>query len=426
MDRRDFIQTTAAIAGITFASGTIAAYAQGSMDKDSEAYWQTIIDQYKVTDEFINLNAGHWGIMSEPVREAFAKHTEFINAYSSYYVGHGKSAIPSARNYNVERVEILGMLAEKLGVQVDELAFTRGATESMQLLISGYNKIEPGDTVIYADSAYYSMAAEMRHLETYRKANVVQLEMPDPVEFQQSVDLFEQAIKDNPKTKLILLTHMANRTGVILPIKEITEMARGYGADVIVDMAHSWGQQDFDFVDQGVDFVGFNLHKWIGAPLGVGLMYIKKSRMLDIDTKSSKGPPGNDDIDNRVQTGTMNLAAVISVRDALKFVNDIGIEHIDKRFRALRHRWTQHFIDDNRVDILSPEDPRMHCGLTSFRINAHPDARALGRQLLTDYAINSAPIPEYNGIRIAPGLYSSMADMDALTAAIKDIASKLG
>lgn len=426
MDRRDFMQTTAALAGLTLAGGTIAAYAQENMDKDSEAYWQTIIDQYKVTDEFINLNAGHWGIMSEPVREAFAKHTEFINAYSSFYVGHGKAAIPSARNYNVERREILGMLAEKLGVQADELVFTRGATESMQLLISGYNKIEPGDTVIYADSAYYSMAAEMRHLETFRKANVVQLEMPDPVEFQQSIDLFEQALKDNPKTKLILLTHMANRTGVILPVKEITEMARGYGADVIVDMAHSWGQVDFEFVDQGVDFVGFNLHKWIGAPLGVGLMYIKKSRMLDIDTKSSKGPPGNDDINNRVQTGTMNLAAVMSVRDALNFVDNIGIEHIDKRFRALRHRWVQHFTDDDRVDILSPEDPRMHCGLTSFRINAHPDARALGRELLTDYAINTSPIPQYNGIRVAPGLYSSMADMDALTAAIKDIANKLG
>ncbi|MDC1090202.1 aminotransferase class V-fold PLP-dependent enzyme [Emcibacteraceae bacterium] len=425
MDRRKFLKSTAVLAGASMATSAISAKSQAMMDKDSDAYWQTIIDQYKVTDEFINLNAGHWGIMSEPVRKAFAEHTEFINMYSSHYVGHGRSADPTARNYNVERLEIIDMLAKKLGVRSDELIFTRGATESMQLLISGYNKINKGDTVLYADAAYYSMAAEMRHLEHFRGANVVQLTMPDPVDFQGSIDLFEQAIKSNPNTKLILLTHMANRTGVIIPVKEITAMARGYGVDVIVDMAHSWGQMDYDFVDQGVDFVGFNLHKWIGAPLGTGLMYIKKSRMLDIDPKSSKGAPGNDDINTRTQTGTMNLAAVMAVRDALHFVDDIGIKHIDKRFRALRHEWTKEFIDDDRVDILSPEDPRMHCGLTSFRINDHKDPRALGRQLLNDYKINTAPIPEYNGIRVAPGLYSSKADMRALAVAIKDIASKI-
>ncbi len=426
MDRRKFMQTTAALAGMSIAAKTVAANAQMSMDKDSEAYWKTIMAQYKVTDEFINLNAGHWGIMSEPVREAFAKHSEFINAYSSFYVGHGKAAIPSARNFYVERGEILEMIAAKLGVRSDEVVFTRGATESMQLLISGYNKIEPGDTVLYADAAYYSMAAEMRHLKVHRKANVVELKMPDPASYENTIGLFEQALKDNPKTKLILLTHMANRTGVVLPVKEISAMARNHGADVIVDMAHSWGQMDFDFVDQGVDFAGFNLHKWIGAPLGVGIMYIKKNRMLDIDTKSSKGPPGNDDINNRVQTGTMNLAAVMSVRDALNFVDAIGIKAIDKRFRALRHRWVKEFIDDDRVDILSPEDPRMHCGLTSFRINAHKDAAALGRQLLADYAINTAAIPQLNGIRVSPGLYSSLEDMDALAAAIKDIVNKMG
>lgn len=426
MDRRDFLKTTAALASVSVAAAPLAACAQEVMDKDSDAYWKTIMAQYKVTDEFINLNAGHWGIMSEPVREAFNEHTAFINAYSSYFVGHGRAANPSARNYYVERNEIIDMMAKKLGVQSDELVFTRGATESLQLLISGYNNLKSGDTVLYADAAYYSMAAEMRHLEVYRGAKVVQLTMPDPATFESSIDLFEQGIKDNPGTKLILLTHMANRTGMIIPIKEISAMARGYGVDVIVDMAHSWGQLDFDFADQGVDFVGFNLHKWIGAPLGVGLMYIKKDRMLDIDTKSSKGAVGNDDINNRVQTGTMNLAAVMSVRDALNFVDGIGIKHIDKRFRALRHEWTKEFIDDDRVDILSPEDPRMHCGLTSFRINAHEDARELGKTLLNDYQINGAAIPQYNGIRIAPGLYSSKADMRTLAVAIKDIASKLG
>ncbi|MDG1859029.1 MAG: aminotransferase class V-fold PLP-dependent enzyme, partial [Emcibacteraceae bacterium] len=155
MDRRNFLKTTVALAGASVATAAITANAQSMMNKDSDAYWKTIMDQYKVTDEFNNLNAGHWGIMSEPVRKAFAKHTEFINMYSSHYVGHGKSADPSARNYNVERMEIIDMMAKKLGVSSDEIVFTRGATESLQLLISGYNKINQGDTVLYADAAYY-------------------------------------------------------------------------------------------------------------------------------------------------------------------------------------------------------------------------------------------------------------------------------
>ena len=426
MDRRNFLKSTAALATVSVAGKAVMASAQSMMDKDSDAYWKSIMAQYKVTDDFINLNAGHWGIMSEPVREAFEEHTKFINAYSSHYVGHGRAADPSARNFYVERGEIIDMMAAKLGVGSDELVFTRGATESLQLLISGYNKINKGDTVLFADAAYYSMEAEMRHLKVHRGANVVELSAPFPATFENQIEVFEQGIKDNPNTKLILLTHMANRTGVIIPVKEIAAMARSHGVDVIVDMAHSWGQYDFDFVDQGVDFVGFNLHKWIGAPLGTGLMYIKKDRMLDIDTKSSKGPVGNTDINNRVQTGTMNLAAVMSVKDALQFVGDIGITHIDKRFKALRNEWVKEFIGDNRIDILSPEDARMHAGLTSFRIKAHKDARELGKLLLNDYRINTAPIPELNAIRVSPGLYSSKADMAALAVAIKDIMNKMG
>jgi len=426
MDRRTFLQSTAALASVAIAANSASAQiASETLDRDSDAFWETIRAQYKVTDEFTNLNAGHWGIMSEPVLEAFVEHTRYINSYSSYYVSHGITVYPDAENYGVDRREVISMLARKLGVSPEELVLTRGATESLQLLISGYNNLEEGDTVLFGDAAYYSMEAEMRHLENYRGCKVVELKVPDPATFENQIDVFEQGIKNNPKTKLLLLTHMANRTGVIIPIKEITAMARGYGVDVIVDAAHSWGQYDFDFADQGVDFVGFNLHKWIGAPLGVGLMYIKKDRINDIDTKSSKGEPGNTNINTRTQTGTMNLAAVMAVKDALLFLDNIGMDHIDRRFKALRNQWVKEFLDDDRVDILNPEDERMYAGLTSFRIKAHPDARELGATLLRDYNVNTAPIPELNGIRVAPGLYSSKADMDKLANAIKDILSKM-
>ena len=424
MDRRKFLTSTAALASVSLAGQTISAKAQRILDHDSEEYWQTIIDQYEVPDHFINLNAGHWGMMSKPVLDAFIEHTKFVNSHNSQYIGHGVVTDPDARNYGKEYGEILAMLAKRLGVGTDEIVITRNATESMQLLISGYNKLKAGDTVLYTDKAYGTMMVEMRNLKALRGTNVVQLKVPHPATYENQIAVFEQGIKENPKTKLILVTHMSNQTGVIVPIKEIQRMARGCGVDVIVDMAHSFGQYDYDFADLDLDFVGFNLHKWIGAALGVGLMYIKKDRIKDIDKKLSFGPDDNEEIRFRALTGTMNMAIVLSIKDALYFLDDIGIKHIDRRFKALRDQWVKEFLDDDRVDILNPEDDRMHAGLTTFRINAIENARELGKTLYRDYRINTTTIGNLSGVRIAPGLHNSLDEMDKLAAAIKEIASK--
>ena len=428
MDRRRFLQSTAAMASVAVAAKATLANAHDTTDRTSEAYWQTVADQYDVAKGYINLNAGHWGLMSLPVMEALFRNTRMVNRDYSLYVGSGKAVDPDRfGNYWQEADAVIELLASRLNVGAGELVLTRNISESMQHLFAGYNKLKSGDGVVMTDTDYGSMQAEVRYLEERRGAEVISVNVPDPASYQGFIDFYEKVITDNPHVKLILLTHMSSRTGVIAPVKEIIAMARSKGVDVILDVAHSWGQFDFDFGDFDADFAGFNLHKWIGAPLGLGLMYIKKERITDIDPKSGKAEKSNTDIKSRIQTGTVNMPAVITVPDAVKFQEDIGLKNIGTRMQALRDRWVDQMIDDPRVEILTPQDKRMYAGITSFRfraMTADEDYGKLHRTLLSKYKINASP---YGGmrrggaIRVSPHLYCSLDNMDTFAAALKDI-----
>mgnify|MGYP002640427998 CR=1 FL=1 len=420
MNRRKFLQSSAAMATVAMANRPLMSLAEEIRLANDENFWKIIRAQYEVTDDIINLEAGYWGIMSIPVTQAYMRNVHFVNQNSSYYV---------RRKYGQDYNAIIKRLALKLGVREDELVLTRNATEALQSLINGYNKLKPGDSIIYADLDYGSMQSEMRYLEKYRKVTVVKINLPEPASYENIIAAYEQALNDNPKCKMILLTHVSNRTGLITPVKEIAAMAKARGVDVILDAAHSWGQFDFDFQSLGVDFVGFNLHKWIGVPLGVGLLYIRKDRILDIDPLRGEGGPDNDNVRTRVHTGTMNFAAVRTIPAALDFRENIGIKNIEKRLRSLRNQWVDGVIDNKKVEILTPQDPRMYAGITSFRLKgktSYEENHALMNKLTDDYGIFTVAIRDiYNGagIRVSPSLYNSREDADKLAAAINQITS---
>ncbi|WP_271567337.1 aminotransferase class V-fold PLP-dependent enzyme [Bradyrhizobium sp. CCBAU 11386] len=171
-------------------------------------------------------------------------------------------------------------VAEAVGAAVEEIALTRGATEALQLLIGGYNKLRPGDVVLYADLDYDSIQYAMNALKARRGVDVVKFNVPEPATRQDVLDAYARALEVTPKTRILLRTHVSNRTGLVMPVAEIVGMAKAKGIDTIVDAAHSWGQLDFKVSELKADFVGFNLQKWIGAPLGVGFLPLH-----------SEGPP---------------------------------------------------------------------------------------------------------------------------------------
>jgi len=384
-----------------------------------EDYWEQVAAQYDVTDRITNLEGGYWGMMALPVMEAFNVNTARVNRESSFYArtqfGHDANTIR-------ERV------AATLGVAPGEIAFSRNATEALQALIGQYNRLESGETVVYADLDYPAMQFAMNALAARRGAQVATFVIPEPAEsVQQILDAYTQALDAHPRTRLLLLTHANNKTGLIHPVREITALARSRGVDVIVDAAHSWGHVPLDVSGFGADYVGMNLHKWIGAPLGVGAMYIRESGLGGIDR--AHGDDGSlESINSRLHTGTMNFATILTIPDALDFQESIGWENKFARIRYLRDLWVQEARLIDGVDILTPDADDLVGAITSFRLHGRGDGasnRALVQTLMDEYGIFTvarAGVAGGDCVRVTPALYNLPPDLEKLVAALRELA----
>jgi selenocysteine lyase/cysteine desulfurase len=265
----------------------------------------------------------------------------------------------------------------------------------------------------------------MEGLHRTRGVKVVKIDLPEPVSRQGLIDAYDAALKAHPEVRMMLLTHLSHRTGVIPPVREIADLARSRGVEVILDGGHALGQTEFRLKDLGVDFAGLNLHKWIGAPLGAGVVYIRKDRIPDIDISLSS-PPG-DSIDARLHTGTVNDATVLTVADAVDFQNRLGIAAKARRLRYLRDLWAEAVRDHPKVQVLTPNDPMMHAGLTSFRIKgvtSEADNVALKKVLLERYKIltvERAGPAKGACIRVTPSFVNAPEDVHRLTKAIHEL-----
>ncbi|MGZ3367025.1 MAG: aminotransferase class V-fold PLP-dependent enzyme [Caulobacteraceae bacterium] len=385
---------------------------------DDDAYWAKVATLYdKPEGDIVQLENGQFGAMSRPVLRAYEENTRMVNRQTTLYTRGPGFAQDSAK--------VRAKVAAMLGVGVDEIVFSRGTTESLQTLIGGYNRLRPGDAVLYADLDYDSMQTSMEGLHRTRGVKVVKMDLPEPVSRQGLIDAYDAALKAHPEVRMMLLTHLSHRTGVIPPVREIADLARSRGVDVILDGGHALGQTEFRLKDLGVDFAGLNLHKWIGAPLGVGVVYIGKDRIPDIDISLSS-PPG-DDIDARLHTGTVNDATVLTVADAVDFQNRLGLAAKARRLRHLRDLWAEAVREHPKVQVLTPNDPAMHAGLTSFRIRgvtSEADNVALRKVLLDRYRIltvERAGPAKGACIRVTPSFVNSPEDVHRLTRAIHEL-----
>ena len=379
--------------------------------------WERIAREYDVTREVIQLEHGNWGMMARPVLAAYRAHVERVNRDTSYY----------ARRTMVADIEaVRAGLASAMGVGLDEIAFTRNATEAMKALILQYNRLTPSDAVLYADLDYDSMQTSMESLASRRGVKVIKIGLPEPASRQSLIDAYRAAFDANPKIKMVLLTHLSHRTGLVVPVAEIATLARSRGIDAVVDAAHSVGQLDFRLPDLKSDFIGMNLHKWIGAPLGVGAIYVRRDRIGVIDPDPAENPRSTD-ILTRAHTGTPDYAAQLTVPAALRFQAAIGASKRAARLRALRDRWVHQVVGLPQVQILTPEDPELHGAITSFRLRgrtSHEDNVALAKTLLDRhriFTVHRDGLASGSCIRVTPALATRMSDCDALAAAIRSL-----
>ena len=394
------------------AAAPVAALAGGA--PDDEAHWAKVAALYDPPPPgVIQLENGQFGAMSRAVRAAYGEHLARINRETTLYTRG-----PINRDLQAVRETV----AELLLVGADEIAFTRGGTESMQTLIGGYNRLKPGDAVLYADLDYDSMQVGMESLARLRGARVVRIDLPEPASRQSLIDAYDRALKANPDVRLVLLTHLSHRTGLIPPVKEVVALCRSRGADVLLDCGHALGQTEFSLKEMGVEFAGLNLHKWIGSPLGVGVVYIAKDRIPDIGVSPLESP--SERIDARVHTGTVNYAAVLSVADAIATHRAIGGTAKAARLRLLRDRWVEAVRGAPRIEVLTPDDPALHAGITSFRLAGRvslADNQALRKQLFEThriFTVERAGPARGACVRVTPSLVNTAADVDALARAL--------
>lgn len=235
-DRRSVLKGLAAAALTSLGAPAVAADGLPPQPAGAAAaiatdkvYWTAVKGLYAVTPDVVNFENGYWGIMAEPVRREFIRQSDMINYQNTYYARQRAGA-----DFEAVRARV----AEAVGAAVEEIALTRGATEALQLLIGGYNRLKPGDGVLYADLDYDSMQYAMNSLKARRGVDVVKFDVPEPASRQAVLDAYARAIEANPKTRLLLLTHVSHRTGFVMPVAEIARMAKAKGIDTIVDAAH--------------------------------------------------------------------------------------------------------------------------------------------------------------------------------------------
>ena len=382
-----------------------------------ELFWQTFADRYAVEPGPINLENGYFGRMSRTVIEEYQRNIELINRSNSVHVRQ--------RFERDENLAILAQLADLIGVAAESVALTRNASDGLQSLIRNYNLLQPGDQVLICDLEYDTVKGAMRWLARHRGVEVIEIDHAHPASFDSLLATYRDAFARYPKLKLMALTHVTHRTGLVMPVKTIVAAAREHGIDVILDGAHALGQIEFNLDDLGVAFAGFNLHKWIGAPLTLGFMYIAPERLADIDPDMGEMHFPVTDIRARTPYSTPNIPALLTLPLVFEEHRAMGGSAAKgARLNYLRNRWVNAVRELPGIEVMTPDDPRLYCGITAMRFTRHADQQAMADRLLKDFnlfTVTRSGAASGPCIRITPGLTTTAAHMDVLTQALHEL-----
>ncbi len=384
---------------------------------DDEAYF---LQWYDVDRSMVNLENAYWNVMPRPVLEEYWKQTQFVNRVNVPFV-RGVNPSPALP---AELLKVRAAVAGLIGADVEEIALTRCGTESLQDLISGYRGLKPGDVVVYCDLDYDAMQNTMLFLKDRRGVQVATFDLPEPASTANILAAYEEMLKKTPKAKLMLVTHLCHRTGLVNPVKEIIAIARKHGVAVVLDTAQAVGQMPVNIRELDVDFAGFSLHKWVGAPLGTGAIYIRKTRLEDMDLCLGNREDPPNDVRSRVYSGTYNFAATLTIPRAIAFHNELTVDRKQARLRFLRNYWVIRVRDIAGIQILTPDEEGRYGATTSFRLDgmhSFEHAKKLQDLFVAKYKIllvARTGIAKGAAVRVTPALYNSTAELDQFITAL--------
>jgi selenocysteine lyase/cysteine desulfurase len=378
-----------------------------------EDFWESIRKKYLVTPDFIQLENGYFSLAATPVLERYIQHLRRVNMTSSYYMRTTQAD---------DKLAVRKELARLFGCSFEELIITRNTTESLDTIISGLDW-KAGDEAVMAEQDYGAML-DMFKLQARRHGIVNRIvSIPNhPASDDEIVQLYASAL--TPKTRLLMISHMINITGQILPVKKITEMAHARGVEVMVDGAHAFGQLDFTVGDLGgVDYYGSSLHKWLGTPLGAGILYVRRDRVRQVWQLYGDMGPTDDDIRKLNHTGTHPVATDLAIQDAIAFHETIGVARKSARLRYLQRYWTSRVRKNPGIVVNTPEDEERSCAIANVGVRSQ-NPGDLARILLDKYKIFTVAIDGagVHGVRVTPQVFTTTVELDAFVRALTEIA----
>lgn len=376
---------------------------------------------YDVRRDFATFDAAYYGAMTLPVQAAYEARSRWVNRNHALFLRNASPGHP--RDGELDRTR--EAVAKMLGASTEEIALSAGGTEALYALIANYALLKPGDAVIYADVDYDEMQFACDYLEKSRGARIVRFSLPEPHDEANILAAYERVLKNTPRAKLLLLTHLSNRNGLVPPVKAIVAMAKTRDVDVILDSAQTVGHIPFTVADTGADFIGFSLHKWLAAPLGTGGVYIAKDRLQDIAPWLGNRIHEPEDIRARIPTGTVDFAARLTVPVAITVQNAIGLPAKHRHLLRLRDYWVDRVRDVRGLHIPLPQEAGRYGAVTGFRLpgmTGPDDAKKAAKLFLDKYrllVVAKAGLASGPVLRVTPALFNSSKELDRLVAAIR-------
>jgi len=384
--------------------------------EDEETLWETVRSHYDLKPDYINLESGYYNIIPQPTLQKFVGHIKQVNIEGSYYMRN---------QLNNDKLILRKRMAAWMDCDHEELVITRNTTESLDLIIAGY-PWQKGDEAIYADQDYGAMKVMFEQVAARHGIVNKVVSVPNhPKSDDEIVALYESQITS--KTKLIMVCHMINITGQILPIKKICAMAHKHGVEVMVDGAHCVGHFEYSLNDLDCDYYGSSLHKWLATPLGAGLLYINKKRTAKIWPLLADYIKDTSDIKRLNHIGTHPVHTNLAIHDAMDYLEWMGPLRKEKRLRFLQNYWTSALRTTPNVLINTPSDPARSCGIANVGIQGLKPA-LLAQKLLEDHQVFTVAIDYANvqGCRISPNVFTTTEDLDHFIKAIKTLAEEIG
>ncbi|MFN7294996.1 MAG: aminotransferase class V-fold PLP-dependent enzyme [Bacteroidota bacterium] len=416
MNKRNFIKTFS-LAGLAIPLAFEKLFAENGTEfftkniSDDE-FWVSMRNQYQLKTDYINLENGYYNLMPEPILNEYLKQLKMMNQEASYY---------KRTKMADDKIMVREQVAALVGCDKEELIITRNTTEAIDTVICGIDW-KAGDEVIFAEQDYGAMIDMFKQqAKRYGIINKVVSVPNHPKNDEELIDLYQQQI--TAKTRLIMISHMINITGQILPVRKICDMAHSKGVKVLVDGAHAIAHFQFKISDLNCDYYASSLHKWLSVPLGAGMLYVQKNNIEELwPLYGESGYPQND-IRKLNHTGTHPMHTELTIPFAIEFYNKIGRARKEERLRFLTQYWTNKLSNNKKVIINTPNSPERSCGIANVGIEGMKPA-LMAETLLKKYQIWTVAIDGagVHGCRITPNVYTTTNELDRLVYAVNEMA----